>query len=226
LPFGPCPFVDSKVYFIQETEDGHYEIYFGDGILGTKVLDGNLIVVEYLITNGSNANNIGSQDSSASPSFSSSDGNIAVVHNGIIENYALLKSELESEGHRFNSQTDTEVLSHLIDKYHREPEFNDLEKAVRRALRDVRGAFALVVIQRDEPNSMVVARRQSPLIIGLGKNENFVASDVPAVLEHTRKVIYLQDDEIIQRLIKLYLSMDKLEAARLLSMKLLKEEEK
>tara|TARA_R110000824_G_scaffold392175_2_gene590403 strand:- start:193 stop:2064 length:1872 start_codon:yes stop_codon:yes gene_type:complete len=92
---------DSKVYFLQETEDGHYEIYFGDGILGAKVLDGNLIVVEYLITNGSNANNIGSQDSSASPSFSSSDGNIASITVTISSNGGGGKETLDSI--RFNA---------------------------------------------------------------------------------------------------------------------------
>jgi glutamine---fructose-6-phosphate transaminase (isomerizing) len=117
---------------------------------------------------------------------------IAVVHNGIIENFQSLKKKLIKEGHKFRSQTDSEVIVHLIEKYFR----GNLEKAVRRALKKVEGAYAIGVICRKEPHKLVAARNGSPLIIGLGKEENFIASDVPAILTHTKKIIYLNDFEM------------------------------
>ena len=116
---------------------------------------------------------------------------IAIVHNGIIENYHSLKKMLTSEGHVFRSDTDSEVLAHLIEKFHT----GDLEKAVALALQNVEGTYGLAVMERHTPG-IVVARRGSPLIIGLGKAENFIASDAVAVLPYTNKVIYLQDNEI------------------------------
>lgn len=116
---------------------------------------------------------------------------IALVHNGIIENYMELKEILIKEGHKFNSDTDTEVLVHLIEKHY----VDDLVKAVRNALKKVRGSYAIAVISKNE-KSIVVARNESPLIIGLGKSENFIGSDVPAVLKYTKRVIYLKDKEI------------------------------
>jgi glucosamine--fructose-6-phosphate aminotransferase (isomerizing) len=117
---------------------------------------------------------------------------IAVVHNGIIENYAEIKSRLQGEGHVFASDTDTEVIPHLIEKH-----FNgDLRQAVMSALKEVEGAYAIAVIAESEPDKMVVARQGSPLIIALGKGENFIASDVPAILPHTRNVIYLKDAQV------------------------------
>jgi len=123
--------------------------------------------------------------------------NIALVHNGIIENYHQLREKLQREGHKFLSATDTEVVAHLIEKYYnaKDAKQKDLEKAVLRALKDIEGSFALAIIHKDE-NKMIVARRGSPLIVGVGQNENFVGSDVPAILKYTKKVIYLDDDQI------------------------------
>ncbi|MBP7055286.1 MAG: glutamine--fructose-6-phosphate transaminase (isomerizing) [Candidatus Omnitrophica bacterium] len=119
--------------------------------------------------------------------------NIAVVHNGIIENYLDLKKSLIREGHRFNSETDTEVISHLVEKFYK----GDLEEAVRKAIKQLKGTFALAVINKHEPDKIVGARRDSPLVVGLGKGENFIASDVPAFLEHTKKAIYLTNHETV-----------------------------
>ncbi len=117
---------------------------------------------------------------------------VAVVHNGIIENYAELRSRLQSEGHLFASDTDTEVIPHLIEKH-----FNgDLRHAVMSALKELEGAYAIAVIAESEPDKMVVARHGSPLIIAPGKGENFIASDVPAILPHTKNVIYLKDGQV------------------------------
>ncbi len=118
-------------------------------------------------------------------------GNIAVVHNGIISNYQILKDQLISEGHVFVSETDTEVISHLIEKYYE----GNLEKAVQAALRDVKGSYAIAVLATNEPK-LVVARQDSPLILGIGDRDNFIASDVPAVLEYTNRVIYLEDGDV------------------------------
>lgn len=123
------------------------------------------------------------------------EGKIWVAHNGIIENYRILRKSLESEGHKFISETDTEVLSHLIEKYHKGSSAG-LEEAVRRALKEVIGAYGIVVISSAEPDKIVAARFSSPLIIGVGNDEAFVASDVSAVINHTRKVIYLDDAEM------------------------------
>ncbi|MFH1782615.1 MAG: glutamine--fructose-6-phosphate transaminase (isomerizing) [Candidatus Omnitrophota bacterium] len=119
--------------------------------------------------------------------------NIAVVHNGIIENFNELKEHLIKEGYKFRSDTDTEVIVHLISKYYK----GDLEKAVSRAVKDLEGSFALGVVSRFEPDKLIGARRESPLIVGVGHNENFIASDIPAILKHTRDVIYVDDGEIV-----------------------------
>jgi len=119
-------------------------------------------------------------------------GAIAVVHNGIIENFSELKADLIKEGHVFKSQTDTEVISHLAEKYYK----RDLKKAVLETVRDLKGSFALGVISRNEPDKIIAARKESPLIVGLGQGENFIASDVPAILKYTKKVIYLDDGEV------------------------------
>jgi len=116
---------------------------------------------------------------------------IAVVHNGIINNYQSLRQQLTSEGHKFASETDTEVISHLIEKYYQ----GDLEKAVETALRDVEGSYAIIVLMAGEPK-LVVARKDSPLIIGIGDRENFIASDVPAILDFTNRVVYLEDGDV------------------------------
>lgn len=120
-------------------------------------------------------------------------GGIAVVHNGIIENYETLKTQLEKEGHVFKSQTDTEVIAHLIEK------FSDgvmLEEAVRKSLRLLAGSFAIGVVSVKDPRKLIGARQGSPLIIGVGKDENFLASDVSAVLGSTKDVIFLEENEV------------------------------
>ena len=119
-------------------------------------------------------------------------GKLALVHNGIIENYLELKEKLQKEGHKFTSQTDTEVIAHLIEKFYS----GDIVEAVRRAIKKLRGSYAMAVIHKDEPAKLVGARCDSPLIVGVGQGENFLASDVPAVLDHTKDVIYLNNREI------------------------------
>lgn len=121
------------------------------------------------------------------------DGKIAVVHNGIIENYKELKDQLEGEGHHFTSQTDTEVIAHLIEKYHQEGV--GLEEAMNEAINKLHGSYAFAVISADEPNKIMGVRKESPLILGLGDGEYFLASDAPAILQHTRNIIYLADHE-------------------------------
>jgi glucosamine--fructose-6-phosphate aminotransferase (isomerizing) len=118
--------------------------------------------------------------------------NIFLVHNGIIENYKELKENLLKEGHKFNSETDTEVIAHLIEKFFE----GNLEKAVTRALNLVKGTYALAIISAKDPEKLVLARNSAPLLLGLGDNEFFAASDPSAVIAHTRKIIYLDDGDI------------------------------
>ncbi len=118
--------------------------------------------------------------------------NIFVVHNGIIENYKELKKKLIEEGHIFVSQTDTEVLPHLIEKYFE----GNLEEAVRKALKEVRGTYGILVVSSADPNKIIAARFSSPLILGLGKDEFLVASDPAALITHTRQIIHLEDNEL------------------------------
>ncbi len=122
----------------------------------------------------------------------SSNKKIAIVHNGIIENYVKLKKELEKKGYKFLSQTDSEILAHLIEDNYS----GNLEKAVYSALKKVDGYYALVVSCTDEPDKIVGARKDSPLIVGIGDNENFLASDITAFLKYTNRVIFLNDGEI------------------------------
>ena len=121
-------------------------------------------------------------------------GTIAVVHNGIIENYAKLKAFLQEQGVVFKSQTDTEVVAHLINYFYERT--NDLFKAVLETLHRLEGSYALGVVCKNYPDRVIAARKESPLIVGLGKDENFIASDVPAVLEYTRDVYYLEQKEL------------------------------
>lgn len=121
----------------------------------------------------------------------SEDGKLAIIHNGIIENYLPLKAQLQARGHQFASETDTEVIVHLIEEYYQE----DLVHAVQQALARVTGAYALVVSHADH-EQIVVARATSPMVIGLGEGETFVASDVPALLPYTRQVMFLQDGDM------------------------------
>ncbi|MCL4540260.1 MAG: glutamine--fructose-6-phosphate transaminase (isomerizing) [Bacteroidetes bacterium] len=121
-------------------------------------------------------------------------GDIAIIHNGIIENHSALKTKLLSLGHKFASQTDTEVLAHLIEEFYSRVYFPT--RAVRLALKEVDGTFGLVVMSAREPGILVAARRGSPLLIGLGESENLIASDASALIRHTREVVYLHDNEI------------------------------
>jgi len=121
-------------------------------------------------------------------------GGIALVHNGIIENYHDLRERLRRDGHTFKSHTDTEVIAHLIEEHYRD----GLAQAVRDALKEVEGAYAIGVVCAREPDVLVAARCGSPLIFGIGKGENLIASDVPAILEYTRKVIYMRDEQVIE----------------------------
>lgn len=133
-------------------------------------------------------------DVNAHPHFSYSK-NLAIIHNGIIENYAPLKNELVNRGFRFESETDTEVLIHLIEDI----EINEkvsLAEAVQIALNQVVGAYAIVIIDKNDPDTLIAARKGSPLVVGIGENEFFVASDATPIVEYTREVVYLNDEEI------------------------------
>ena len=121
-------------------------------------------------------------------------GSVVVVHNGIIENYLDLKRMLEKEGHTFKSETDTEIIAHLIQSYLFKG--NSFEQSVRNALKKIKGSYAIGAICQDEPTKLVAARNESPLVIGLGEQEWFIASDIPAFLPYTRKVIFLDDEEM------------------------------
>ncbi len=122
------------------------------------------------------------------------DGRLAIVHNGIVENYLALRAELQAAGIEFKSETDSEVLAHLV-RRERDKGLG-LADAVRAALKRVEGSYALVVVDAGQPDTLVAARQGSPLVIGLGNGRNYLASDVPALLEHTRDVVFLEDGEV------------------------------
>jgi glutamine---fructose-6-phosphate transaminase (isomerizing) len=120
-------------------------------------------------------------------------GRIALVHNGILENYAEIKRKLITEGHRFTSETDTEVLVHLVEKYFH----GDLRSALNEALKEVRGSYAIVMVQVGS-DKVVATRKENPLVVGLGVDENFIASDVTALLDYTNKIMYVMDEEVVE----------------------------
>jgi glucosamine--fructose-6-phosphate aminotransferase (isomerizing) len=138
-------------------------------------------------------------DSNAHP-HKSMNGKFVIIHNGIIENYGKLKQGLEKEGYIFESETDTEVLANLIEFYYINNRKNGdsftPEDAVRAALNMVEGAYGLVILCEDNPGQMIAARKGSPLVIGIGKDEYFIASDATPIIEYTNSVIYLNDDDI------------------------------
>ena len=133
-------------------------------------------------------------DVNAHPHFSQTK-NLVIIHNGIIENYAPLKKELQKRGHKFQSDTDTEVLIHLIEDIY-VSESVELAEAVRQALTEVIGAYAIVVLSKDNPDELIAAKKSSPLVIGIGKGEYFVASDATPIVEYTKDVVYLEDEQI------------------------------
>ena len=120
-------------------------------------------------------------------------GEVVVVHNGIVENYLELKQELEKEGHKFVTQTDTEIVAHLVEKY---MDGGPLEDSVRKAIKRLSGVYALVILSTKDPHKIVAARNGPPVVVGLGKNEYFVASDIPGILAHTRDMFFLNDGDV------------------------------
>src|ERR1700744_6498513 len=126
---------------------------------------------------------------------SSGDRKLTIIHNGIIENYGIIKEALLAKGHVFKSDTDTEVLIHLVEDIQKETGF-DLLESVRITLNKVIGAYAIVIMSADEPNELIAARKGSPMVIGVGKGEYFIASDATPIVEYTKNVIYLNDNEI------------------------------
>lgn len=175
--------------------------YFTDGKIEVKRCKGKIQDLENIVNQYNISSNLSightrwathgrPSDENAHPHRS--DG-IVIVHNGIIENYVQLRHRLQEEGFTFTSETDTEVLCHLINKHSKE---KPLEEAVRAALKEVKGSYAFAVINESEPDKIVAARKESPLVIGLGEGEYFLASDVPAFLSHTKDVIFLENNEM------------------------------
>ncbi|MCC6384802.1 MAG: glutamine--fructose-6-phosphate transaminase (isomerizing) [Bacteroidia bacterium] len=133
-------------------------------------------------------------DRNAHPHFSDT-RNFAIIHNGIIENYASIKEELMQRGHKFRSETDTEVLVHLIEEINKNGKF-DFDESVRLALNEVVGAYAIVILSKKDPNKLIAARKGSPIVLGIGEGEYFVASDATPIIEYTKNVAYLNDGEM------------------------------
>jgi len=174
-----------------------------DNVISVVKTKGRLTTLEEKLSNKKLSGNLGightrwathgePNDINSHPHLSNN-GNIAVVHNGIIENYIQLKNFLIGKGYKFVSDTDTEVIAHLIDYNYK----GDLLKAVMNTMNDVEGAYALGVICSEYPDRLIAARKDSPLIVGLGENENFIASDIPAILEYTRDIYILEDKEVV-----------------------------
>ncbi|MBF0329104.1 MAG: glutamine--fructose-6-phosphate transaminase (isomerizing) [Nitrospirae bacterium] len=176
--------------------------YFDSGILEVKRCKGKIRELETIMDGAHVSSTVAMghtrwathgkpSDENAHPHRS---GRIVVVHNGIIENYVELKHTLQSEGYVFTSETDTEVLCHLINKHIKTTD--TLEDAVRHTLKEIKGAYAFAVVDEKEQDKVIVVRKESPLVIGLGDNEFFFASDVPAFLSHSREVIFLDNHEM------------------------------
>ncbi len=176
-----------------------------NGTLNVYKKKGKVADLEYYTKDKNTAGSIGMghtrwathgkpDDINAHP-HNSGDKRLVLIHNGIIENYAVLKSALQKHGHLFESETDTEVLVHLIEEV-QQRENLQLEEAVRQALTQVHGAYAIVVMDRDDPDKLVAARKSSPLVIGIGSEEFLIASDATPIVEHTKKVVYLNDEEV------------------------------
>ncbi len=176
---------------------------FNDDKLEVIKCKGRLAILEDKLANEVLGGNIGightrwathgePNDVNSHPHISNS-GKIAVVHNGIIENYMKLKEFLQSKGYDFVSETDTEVIAHLVEYYYK----GDLVQAVMETIDELEGSYALGVICSDCKDTFVAARKDSPLIVGVGKGENFIASDIPAILEHTRDIYILEDKEVV-----------------------------
>jgi glucosamine--fructose-6-phosphate aminotransferase (isomerizing) len=123
-------------------------------------------------------------------------GKVVLIHNGIIENYLALRAQLAGRGRTMLSETDTEVISHLIDEQIEAG--HGLAEATRRAIRELEGSYAIVVLSQDEPDRLVAAKSATPIVLGLGDGENFVASDIPALLDHTRRVVFMEDGEVAE----------------------------
>jgi glucosamine--fructose-6-phosphate aminotransferase (isomerizing) len=172
--------------------DGEFEVRRSEGKLNRlgKILEQQPISGQMGIGHTRWATHGRPSETNAHPHLA---GSIAVVHNGIIENYLELKSRLLKEGHRFASETDSEIVAHLIDHYAQDL---DLVEAVQKALEEIKGSYALVVLQQSQPRRMVAVRKECPLVIGLGEGELYVASDILAFLHHTDQVIYLEDGEL------------------------------
>jgi glucosamine--fructose-6-phosphate aminotransferase (isomerizing) len=128
----------------------------------------------------------------------SASGRIAVVHNGIIENYLELKRFLNEQGYNFISETDTEVVAHLVEYHYLHSNGQGIMAAVRKTLADLEGSYALGVLCADHPDEFIAARKDSPLVIGLGEGCNYIASDIPAILSYTRRIVIMEDREIAQ----------------------------
>ena len=133
-------------------------------------------------------------DVNAHPHYSQ-DKSISIIHNGIIENYESIKKALQKRGHQFESETDTEVLVHLIEEIQKN-ENTSLFESVRLALNEVVGAYAIAVISNENTDEVIVAKKGSPLVVGIGENEFFIASDATPIVEYTKEVVYLEEGEV------------------------------
>ncbi|MCK4536892.1 MAG: glutamine--fructose-6-phosphate transaminase (isomerizing), partial [Desulfuromonadales bacterium] len=173
------------------------------GRVAIRRAEGKLVNLEMLLREDPLAGRIGightrwathgrPSETNAHPHYA---GGFVVVHNGIIENYLEIKERLRNLGHNFSSETDTEIIAHLIEQHYKE--CGDFEAATRQALQEVRGAYAVAILCEMEPGKLIAAKLGSPLVVGKGQGEFFVASDIPAMLSHTREMVFLEDGEVV-----------------------------